>query len=48
MTFSDCTLAAGLQFGRFGGVAADGTHVHLQRWDHAYQQRQAARTVLLR
>jgi glutathione S-transferase len=48
VTFSDCTLAAGLQFGRFAGIEADAALVHLHRWDHAYRQREAARTVLLR
>jgi glutathione S-transferase len=48
VTFSDCTLAAGLQFGRFAGIEVDATHAHLHRWDHAYRQREAARAVLLR
>lgn len=48
VTFSDCTLAAGLQFGRFAGTDADPALVHLHRWDHAFRQRAAAQAVLLR
>ena len=46
VTFGDCTLAAGLQFGRFAGIEVDEPLVHLHRWDRSYRQREAARTVL--
>ncbi len=48
LTFGHCTLAAGLQFGRFAGIEIDLAYAHLRRWDHAYRQRPASRTVLLR
>jgi glutathione S-transferase len=45
-TIVDCTLAAGLQFARFGGVAIDPAFVHLLRWDAAYRSRGPAKAVL--
>lgn len=47
-TVADCTLAAGLQFGRFGDVVLPGDHPHLDRWDAAYRERESARSVLVR
>ncbi|MCB1749585.1 MAG: glutathione S-transferase family protein [Gammaproteobacteria bacterium] len=44
---ADCTLAAALQFARFGEVALDlADHAHLSRWDAAYRAREVARAVL--
>jgi glutathione S-transferase len=44
---ADCTLAAGLQFGRFGGVPLDPDYSHLARWDRAFRERPVAKAVLL-
>ena len=46
-TIADCTLAAGLQFARFGGVAIDAAFTHLLRWDTAYRSREPAQSVLV-
>jgi glutathione S-transferase len=46
-SIADCTLAAALQFARFGGVEIDAGHTHLTRWDAAYRQRPAAQAVLI-
>jgi glutathione S-transferase len=45
-TIADCTLAAGLQFARFGGVAIDPAWGHLTRWDAGYRSRAPAASVL--
>ncbi|MGE0483203.1 MAG: glutathione S-transferase family protein [Gammaproteobacteria bacterium] len=46
-TVADCTLAAALQFARFGEVALGLVdHAHLSRWDTAYRARDVARAVL--
>jgi glutathione S-transferase len=45
-TLADCTLAAALQFGRFGGVALDPRFEALARWDLAYRARPPAQAVL--
>jgi glutathione S-transferase len=44
---ADCTLAAGLQFGRFGKVELDPGYANLARWDSAYRERGPARSVLV-
>lgn len=44
---SDCTLAAALQFGRFGGVELDPSFEHITRWDAAYRVREGPAGVLL-
>ncbi len=44
---ADCTLAAGLQFGRFGKVELPAGFLHLRRWDEAYRARAPARSVLV-
>ena len=44
-TIADCTLAAGLNFGRFGGVVLDPTLVHLARWEAAYRERPAVQPI---
>ena len=46
-TIADCTLAAALQFARFGQVEIDARHVSIARWDRAYRERPAARSVLM-
>ena len=45
-TIADCTLAAALQFGRFGSVALDPGLEHLVRWDRDYRSRGVAKAVL--
>jgi len=46
-TIADCTLAAGLQFARYGGVEIAPAFTHLLRWDAAYRSREPAKSVLL-
>ena len=46
-TIADCTLQAGLQFGRFGGVPLDPAFAHVNRWSDAFRQRPSAREVLV-
>ncbi len=46
-TIADCTLAAGLQFGRFRGVEMDPGFEHLARWDRDYRERAPAKAVLV-
>ena len=46
-TVADCTLAAGLQFGRFGKVEVDANYTHLHRWNDRYRERPSAREVLV-
>lgn len=46
-TIADCTLAAALQFARFGQVDLDPKFTHLARWDAAFRQRPSARSVLM-
>ncbi len=46
-TVADCTLAAALQFGRFGGVAVDPKFEQIARWDRAYRERAVAKSVLV-
>jgi len=45
-TIADCTLAAALQFARFGGVEIDPQFLHLAAWDGRYRDRPAAKAVL--
>ena len=48
-TIADCTLAAGLQFARFGGCGdalTDG-YERIERWDAAYRARPEAEGILL-
>jgi glutathione S-transferase len=45
-TVADCTLAAALQFARFGGVEVDSRCERIVRWDRSYRARPAARSVL--
>jgi glutathione S-transferase len=46
-SIADCTLAAALQFARFGGVEIGAGYSHLMRWDAAYRARPAAQAVLI-
>ena len=46
-TIADCTLAAALQFARFGKMELDPTWQHLLRWDATYRARAAAQSVLV-
>lgn len=48
VSIADCTLAAALQFGRFGRITPDPALTHLARWDTAYRARPAACAVLAR
>jgi glutathione S-transferase len=47
-SIADCTLAAALQFGRFGEVELPGGHPHLAAWDARYRARAPAQSVLSR
>lgn len=49
VTIADCTLAAALQFGRFGGLGLDldADHPRLAAWDARYRERPAAKAVLV-
>jgi glutathione S-transferase len=46
-TVADCTLAAGLQFGRMGKLEIEGDCAHLQRWNAAFRERPSAKEVLV-
>jgi glutathione S-transferase len=46
-SIADCTLAAALQFGRFGKVDLGTEYTHLHRWDRAYRERDAVRKVFV-
>lgn len=46
-TVADCTLAAALQFARFGGVEIDPSLRHLDRWSREFRERPSAKTVLV-
>ncbi len=46
-TIADCTLAAGLQFGRLRGIEMDPECKHLARWDRDYRERAPAKAVLV-
>ena len=46
VTLGDCTLAAALQFARFGKTEIDPDFANIHRWDANYRQRQAAQDVL--
>jgi glutathione S-transferase len=47
-TIADCTLAAALQFARFGQVEIDPDLGGVHRWDRAYRERAPAKAVLVR
>ncbi len=46
-TVADCTLAAGLQFGRFGSYEIDSRLANLHRWDEGFRARESCKKVLL-
>jgi glutathione S-transferase len=46
-TVADCTLAAALQFGRFGGVPLPEEFEAIGRWDEEFRQRPSAKSVLM-
>jgi glutathione S-transferase len=46
-TVADCTLAAALQFGRFGEVALDPALENLHDWDRRFRERPSAKAVLV-
>lgn len=46
-TIADCTLQAGLHFGRMKKIEPDPSLKHLARWDAAYRERPAAKEVLI-
>lgn len=45
-TIADCTLQAGLQFGRYGKLELDPSFKNLNRWDQAYRDRPQVKSVL--
>ena len=47
VSIADCTLAAALQFARFGGVPLPNGLPHVERWDRSYRARAPARSVLV-
>lgn len=47
VTIADCTLAAALQFARFGKLDLLTDTPHIAAWDTGYRQRDAARSVLI-
>lgn len=44
---ADCTLAAALQFARFGKLTIDPAYTHVARWDEAYRARGPAQRTLV-
>jgi glutathione S-transferase len=46
-TVADCTLAAALQFARFGKMEILEGHEHMARWDRAFRERPSAASVLV-
>lgn len=46
-TVGDCTLAAALQFARFGGYTLSDTYQHLSYWDQQYRQRECVNAVII-
>jgi glutathione S-transferase len=47
LSVADCTLAAALHFGRFGGERFVDGYPRMAEWDRRYRQRPAAKAVLL-
>jgi glutathione S-transferase len=45
-TVADCTLAAGLQFGRFREISPDASFSNLHAWDRRFRERASAQAVL--
>ncbi len=46
-TIADCSLAAALQFARFGKLEILTPYEHIGAWDKNYRQREAVRTVFV-
>lgn len=47
VTIADCTLAAALQFARFGKLEVTEGYDNIKRWDEAYRARSTAQSVLV-
>jgi glutathione S-transferase len=45
-TIADCTMQAGLQFGRFGGAPLDPSFERLNAWDRSFRERPEVAEVL--
>jgi glutathione S-transferase len=45
-TIADCTMQAGLQFGRLGGVELDTSFARLTAWDRSFRERPEVAKVL--
>lgn len=46
-TIADCTLAAALQFARFGGAAISPDYSHIVAWDETYRARDSVQSILI-
>ncbi len=46
-TVADCTLAAALQFARFGKLEIDPAFERLARWDERFRERESAKRILV-
>lgn len=46
-TIADCTMQAGLQFGRFGGVPLDPSFERLNAWNRSFRERPEVAEVLV-
>ncbi len=47
VTIADCTLAAGLHFGRMGELEVDDEFEHLQRWNASFRARPSAQELFV-
>ncbi len=47
VSIADCTLAAGLQFGRLGQFEIDARYENIRRWEAAFRERASAKQVLV-
>ena len=45
-SIADCTLAAALQFGRFGGMEINPRFTSVAQWDARYRERETVKSVL--
>ena len=46
-TVADCTLAAALQFGRYGRLSCVSGHEHVVAWDENYRSREAVQGIVI-
>ncbi|MEE3278243.1 MAG: glutathione S-transferase family protein [Pseudomonadota bacterium] len=46
-TVADCTLAAALQFGRYGRLSCVSGHEHVLAWDENYRSREAVQGIVI-